>query len=264
MMDRAQAYGDGLFETMRVSGGRVLHPEEHYFRLLAGMRILRMPIPSHWSPQGWLRDLGIADLDPRVDYRLRLQVTRRGPLGYAPPQDAAVAWEVDLQPLDHVGYPLPVLRPELGLFQEHRKSAGLLGNVKSSNALLYVLAAGFAREQHVDDVLILNPENQVLEASRSNVMLVQDSELWTPPLESGALRGVMREVVLRLAPQMGLSVREELFSPFALQHAEEVWLTNSIHGVAAVRQFRKTSYGSTAAERMQQLVQAESEIAQFQ
>ena len=72
-MNRAQAYGDGLFETMRVSGGRVLNPEEHYFRLLAGMRILRMPIPSHWNPDGWLADLKTAELDATRDYRFAPQ-----------------------------------------------------------------------------------------------------------------------------------------------------------------------------------------------
>jgi branched-chain amino acid aminotransferase len=263
-MNRAQAYGDGLFETMRVSNRKVLHPEEHYFRLLAGMRILRMPIPSSWNPDGWLAELKLGELDPTKDYRVRFQVSRTGSLGYAPGADAGVAWSVEATALDGRGYPLPVLRPELGLFQEHRKSEGLLSTVKSSSALLYVLAAGFAREQRVDDVLILNQENNVLEASRSNVMLLQGNTLTTPPLRSGALRGVMRDVVLGLAPRLGLEVREELFSPFALQQVDEVWLTNSINGVAAVRQFRKTTYGSAAAEAMQKLIQERSEVAQFQ
>ena len=263
-MNRAQAYGDGLFETMRVSKGRVLNPEEHYFRLLAGMRILRMPIPSHWNPDGWLADLKTAELDATLDYRLRLSVWRSGPLGYAPEARASVEWEVTAVPVEGTLYPVPVLRPVLGLFQDHRKSAGILSNVKTSSAVLYVLAAGFAREQHMDEVLILNHENQVLEASKSNVMLVQGSELITPPLSSGALRGVMREVVLGLAPQIGLEVREEVFSPFALQSAEEVWLTNAIHGVAAVQKFRKTEYGSVRAEAMQKLVVDRAQIAQFQ
>lgn len=263
-MNRAQAYGDGLFETMRVSNGKVLHPEEHYFRLLAGMRILRMPIPSTWSPDGWLAELKLGALDRSKDYRVRLQVSRAGTLGYAPDPEAGVTWSVEVSELAGRGYPLPVLRPELGLFQEHRKTDGLLSTIKSSNALLYVLAAGFAREQRVDDVLILNHDNNVLEASRSNVMLLRGNTLVTPPLGSGALRGVMREVVIGLAPQLGLEVSEELFSPFALQQADEVWLTNSIQGVAAVRQFRKTEYASVQAEAMQKLVQSRSEVAQFQ
>lgn len=263
-MNRAQAYGDGLFETMRVSGGRVLNPEEHYFRLLAGMRILRMSIPSHWNPDGWLADLKTTELDATLDYRLRLSVWRSGPLGYAPEARASVEWEVTAVSIEGTLYPVPVLRPELGLFQDHRKSAGILSSVKTSSAILYVLAAGFAREQHVDEVLILNHENQVLEASKSNVMLIQGDELITPPLSAGALRGVMREVVLGLAPQLGLQVREKVFSPFALQNADEVWLTNAIHGVAAVQKFRKTQYASTRAEQMQKLVLDRAQIAQFQ
>lgn len=263
-MNRAQAYGDGLFETMRVSNGLVLNPEEHYFRLLAGMRILRMPIPSHWSPDGWLADLKTNELDTAKDYRLRLSVWRRGPLGYAPEAKASVEWEVSVAPIEGTSYPVPVLRPELGLFQDHRKSAGILSNVKTSSAILYVLAAGFAQEQHVDEVLILNQENQVLEASKSNVMLIQGGDLITPPLSAGALRGVMREVVLGLAPKLDLRVREEVFSPFALQSADEVWLTNAIQGVAAVQKFRKTEYTSARAEEMQKLVIERSQNAQFQ
>jgi len=75
---------------------------------------------------------------------------------------------------------------------------------------------------------------------------------------------VMREVVIGLAPELGLTVVEEVFSPFALQQAEEVWLTNAVYGVSAVRQFRKTSYRSARAASMQKLVQARSEVAQFQ
>lgn len=263
-MNRAQAYGDGLFETMRVSQGRVLNPEEHYFRLLAGMRILRMPIPSHWSPEGWLADLKLRELDPSMDYRLRLSVWRDGALGYAPEPRASACWRVDSEALDEIGFPTPVLRPKIGVFQDHRKSQGLLSNVKSLSAVLYVLASGFAREQHFDEVLILNHDNQVLEGSKSNVMLLQGDELVTPPLSSGALRGVMREIVLRLAPSLGLSVREELFSPFALQVADEVWLTNAINGVSAVKEFRKSTYGSARAELMQKLVLENSQYSQFQ
>jgi len=263
-MNRAQAYGDGLFETMRVSKGRLCFPEEHYFRLLAGMRILRMNIPNEWSPAGWLQALNLDQLDPTLDYRLRFQVWRNGELGYVPEPRAGVSWSIEAVMLEGQGFPNPVMRPELGLFQEHRKSEGLLGNVKSSNALLYILAAGFAQEQHLDEVLIMNPANMVLEASKSNVFIVRGTELITPPLSSGALRGVMREVVIGLAPELGLSVREELFSPFALQQADEVWLTNSIQGVAAVRQFRKTTYGAARAQDMQNLVRNRSEVAQFQ
>ena len=263
-MNRAQAYGDGLFETMRIHCGRILHPEEHYFRLMSGMRILRMQIPSSWSPEGWLQALELDKLDPRVDHRLRLTVWRKGGMGYAPEPESGVDWAIEASALDGIGYPIPVNRPVLGLFQEHRKNSGLLANLKTTSAVLYVLAAGFSREQGVDDVLLLNPENQVIEAGKSNVMLLQGDTLITPPLSSGALKGVMREVVIGLSSKLGLSVREEAFSPFTLQQSDELWLTNALQGVSAVRQFRKTEFGCAKAELMQALVQERAETAQFQ
>jgi len=94
-MNRAQAYGDGLFETMRIHRGLILHPEEHYFRLMSGMRILRMKIPQSWSPEGWLQALELDKLDPRVDHRLRLTVWRKGKLGYAPEPESGVDWALE-------------------------------------------------------------------------------------------------------------------------------------------------------------------------
>ena len=113
-------------------------------------------------------------------------------------------------------------------------------------------------------MLLLNPENQVIEAGKSNVMLLQGDTLITPPLSSGALKGVMREVVIGLSSKLGLRVREEAFSPFALQQSDELWLTNALQGVSAVRQFRKTEFGCEKAELMQALVQERAETAQFQ
>ena len=135
-MNRAQAYGDGLFETMRIHRGRILHPEEHYFRLMSGMRILRMQIPSSWSPDGWLQAMELDKLDPTLDYRLRLTVWRKGKLGYAPEPESGVDWVVEASAIDGIGYPIPVNRPLLGLFQEHRKNAGLLANLKTTSAVL--------------------------------------------------------------------------------------------------------------------------------
>jgi branched-subunit amino acid aminotransferase/4-amino-4-deoxychorismate lyase len=74
----------------------------------------------------------------------------------------------------------------------------------------------------------------------------------------------MREVVIGLSSKLGLSVREEPFSPFTLQQSDEVWLTNALHGVSAVRQFRKTEFACAKAELMQALVQERAQMAQFQ
>jgi branched-subunit amino acid aminotransferase/4-amino-4-deoxychorismate lyase len=78
-----------------------------------------------------------------------------------------------------------------------------------SQSALYILTAKFAQEQNVDDAILLSHDNYVLETSRGNVFLIKGESIVTPSLEDGALRGVMREQVLKLSKSLGLIVKEE-------------------------------------------------------
>lgn len=254
---RSHLYGDGLFETIRVHRGRLCFWESHYFRLMSSMRILRMDIPASWSPDEMEAELRSYLPDTSGDYRLRMAVWREGGVGYAP-STARVDFAVHVTPLEEVGYPHPLKTLQVDLFQEHKKSAGLLSTLKASQSTLYVLAAQFALDQGLDDAIILSHENRLLETSRGNLFVLKGAELTTAPLAAGALRGVIREQVLRLAPGLGWTVKEEALSPFALLDADEVWMTNAVDGVSAITQYRKSVYGMAQAERMQNALRASS------
>ena len=254
---RSHLYGDGLFETIRVHRGRLCFWESHYFRLMSSMRILRMDIPASWSPDEMEAELRSYLPDTSGDYRLRMAVWREGGVGYAP-STAGVDFAVHVTPLEDVGYPHPLKTLQVDLFQEHKKSAGLLSTLKASQSTLYVLAAQFALDQGLDDAIILSHENRLLETSRGNLFVLKGAELTTAPLAAGALRGVIREQVLRLAPGLGWTVKEEALSPFALLDADEVWMTNAVDGVSSITQYRKSAYGMAQAERMQNALRASS------
>lgn len=254
---RSHLYGDGLFETIRVHRGRLCFWESHYFRLMSSMRILRMDIPASWSPDEMEAELRSYLPDTSGDYRLRMAVWREGGVGYAP-STAGVDFAVHVTPLEEVGYPHPLKTLQVDLFQEHKKAAGLLSTLKASQSTLYVLAAQFALDQGLDDAIILSHENRLLETSRGNLFVLKGAELTTAPLAAGALRGVIREQVLRLAPGLGWTVKEEALSPFALLDADEVWMTNAVDGVSAITQYRKSVYGMAQAERMQNALRASS------
>jgi len=254
---RSHLYGDGLFETIRVHRGRLCFWESHYFRLMSSMRILRMDIPASWSPDEMEAELRSYLPDTSGDYRLRMAVWREGGVGYAP-STAGVDFAVHVTPLEDVGYPHPLKTLQVDLFQEHKKSAGLLSTLKASQSTLYVLAAQFALDQGLDDAIILSHENRLLETSRGNLFVLKGAELTTAPLAAGALRGVIREQVLRLAPGLGWTVKEEALSPFALLDADEVWMTNAVDGVSAITQYRKSVFGMAQAERMQNALRASS------
>tara|TARA_B100000768_G_C11167521_1_gene327241 strand:- start:167 stop:826 length:660 start_codon:yes stop_codon:yes gene_type:complete len=209
-----------------------------------------MDIPLDWSPDNLASE--ILQFNPELDsdYRVRLSIWRNGELGYKPTTNN-IDWCLHVAGLNDFGFPSPVLSQKLALFQEHKKSKGLLSNLKMSQSALYILTANFAQEQNVDDAILLSHDNYVLETSRGNVFLLKESSITTPSLDDGALRGVMREQVLKLSKGVGLIIKEEKISPFDLLKAEEIWITNAIHGVMAVSEYRKSSYVSVWANKMQ-------------
>jgi len=248
---RSHLYGDGLFETLRIHKGKICFWESHYFRLMSSMRILRMDIPLDWSPDKLASEiLTFKPESSTSDYRVRLSIWRDGELGYKPTTNS-IDWCMHITGINGFGYPNPVRLQKLALFQEHKKSKGLLSTLKMSQSALYILTANFAQEQNVDDAVLLSHDNHVLETSRGNIFILKEGSLVTPSLEDGALRGVMREQVLKLSKNIGLIATEKKISPFDLLKADEIWITNAIQGIMAVSEYRKSTYVSVLANKMQ-------------
>ena len=256
--DRAFRYGDAAFETMLSRKGQVQFWEEHYFRLMAAMRILRMSIPMTYTPeyleQEIIRTVKSADL-LGTDARIRLQVGR-GPGGTYMPQSDDVYFVIEAGTLDTVPFQVGE-GLHVDVFRDHKKARNVLSSVKSSNALFYIIAAQWARENDLDDCLILNEDNQVIESSRSNLFLYLNDgkRLVTPEKDSGALKGIMQKKVAELSEKLGLELQERPISPFDVLKADEVWLTNSLRGVQSVRQYKKQSFGSEMAQKMNGLIE---------
>jgi branched-chain amino acid aminotransferase len=125
-----------------------------------------------------------------------------------------------------------------------------LSTIKTTSAQLYTIASIFRKENDFDECLLINERKEVVEAISSNLFILKGDDLITPPLESGCLKGIMRKKIIEFAPQLKLDIKEESFSPFALQKADEVWLTNSIKGLQWVGKYRKRNYSNEKAAAM--------------
>ena len=249
-LTRAARYGDGVFETIRMREGKLLFIEDHYFRLMASMRILRMVIPMEFTPEFIVdQSLRLAEERGFENGRLRLQIVRSGGGTYTPNSNA-IDWWMELDPLKTKDYVLNNVGLKVELFKDHYVQPGLLSTLKSSNALPYVLGSIYAQENQFDAVLLVNDAKQLVEANYGNVFLVEGKVLRTAPLDDGALRGVFRKNILEWAKDIQLEVQERSINPFDLQKADEVWITNTIRGIEWVGQYRKKSYLSTKAEEM--------------
>lgn len=252
--NRALHYGDGLFESLRYAGGRINFWEDHYFRLMASMRILRMEIPMHFSPEfleNEMRKTVAANGWEREGVRLKILVWRSGAGRYTP-ETNAVEYLISAEVLESPFYPWHQEGLRIDLFPDYYKPQGLLANLKSTASQLYTVASVFRAENDLDECILLNAQKEVCEAISANLFMIQNEVLYTPPLESGCLKGVMRKKLLELAQELGWKTQEKAFSPFALQKAEEVFLSNAISGIRWVRQYRKKTYGHARSEKLYQ------------
>ncbi|MGB1620943.1 MAG: aminotransferase class IV [Schleiferiaceae bacterium] len=253
---RATMYGDAVFETIRMRDNKLLFVEDHYFRLMASMRILRMPIPMEFTPEFFVDEANrLAEEVAITDGRLRLQVVRKSEGKYTPDDNNECVWWMELEELSTQDYTWTSKGLKVDLFKDHYIQPGLLSTLKSSNALPYVLAGIFAKENGFDAMLLVNDKKMLVEANAANVFVLKDNILKTAPLEDGPLRGVFRKNLIGWAKEIGLEIKEESINPFELQKADEIWLTNTISGVQWVEKYRKRTYKGDKAKELIELLQ---------
>lgn len=253
---RATMYGDAVFETIRMRDNKLLFVEDHYFRLMASMRILRMPIPMEFTPEFFVDEANrLAEEVAVTDGRLRLQVVRKSEGKYTPDNNNECVWWMELEELGSQDYTWTSKGLKVDLFKDHYIQPGLLSTLKSSNALPYVLAGIFAKENGFDAMLLVNDKKMLVEANAANIFVLKDNILKTAPLEDGPLRGVFRKNLIGWAKEIGLEIKEESINPFELQKADEIWLTNTISGVQWVEKYRKRTYKGDKAKELVELLQ---------
>lgn len=240
--DHGLLYGDGVFEGIRVYGGRVVRLDAHLRRLQASARSLGLALPEglHGIVLDTLRAFGAENA------YVRLIVTRgEGPLGVdptccGPPRTICIADELQIYSTEKAARGL-----ELVTVSVRRPASDALDpRVKSLNYLNSVLAKLEARRRDADEALILNASGHVAEAAVANVFSVRGGSLLTPPPTDGALEGITRDSVLRLAGELGIPAREQTLGRYDLLSAEEVFLTGSGVGIAPVRSLDGESIGS--------------------
>lgn len=247
--NRAFLYGDSVFETFKVLDGKILFAEDHYFRLMASMRIVRMEIPMFFTME-YMEEQVVSLTDAIGDssvFRARLSMFRL-PGGYYLPQNNDTGFIITAQPVSDALYTFSNSPYEIDLFRDYYVSKQLLSTIKSANKMVQITGSIYANENGLQNCLLLNDDKNVAEALQGNIFMLTGNRLVTPPLSDGCLNGIMRKQVLALAVKIeGLEVAEATISPFDLQKADELFITNVITGLQPVTKYRKKEYGTTLA-----------------
>lgn len=252
VQNRGFLYGDAVFETLRYGQNHIHFWEDHYFRLMAAMRIFRMHIPMAFTPefleQECLRVVN-AQSATAPSWRIRLSVFRNDGGVYLP-KTRDVGYVIEAKPLKDETYTSKE-RYTAELFKDYYVQKSMLSNLKSNNKALNVIGSIFMQEQAFDAGILVNDDKEVVEFLNGNLFVVDNGILRTPPLSSGCLEGIMRKQLMRLAKKQGISCVEAKISPFDLQQVQEVFMTNSITGIQSVSTYRRTDYQNTIALQLQ-------------
>ena len=230
--NRGLAFGDGFFETLIFSAGRLRLATDHHARMAQAAAALYLTLPAPLATpkalETTLARLATANALPAA--RLRLQIWRRGGGRYTPPTDAAEwlataeAFVADESVIEKVDFAL-----------ETHSIFSPLSFCKGPQAWLYVRAAHERQQRGLDEIILCNAAGNVAEAGAAAIFWMKNEVLFTPSLASGCVAGVRRAQVLRAARAAGVECHEGLFGPEELLAADTAFTAN----VAAVRAIRQ-------------------------
>lgn len=245
VFDHGLLYGDGVFEGIRAYNGRVFMLNEHIDRLYRSARAIALTIPL--TKEEMIRAVvkTCAANGIRSGY-IRLLVTRGvGELGLNPylckdPQVIIIAAKIQLYPKKLYETGLSVIT--VGTLRNHVEAVN--PRIKSLNYLNNVLAKIEAINAGVMECIMLNPQGYVAEASGDNVFAIRGTTLLTPPPWCGSLEGITRAVVMQLAPEHGLTVKEDVMTRYDLYTADEVFLTGTAAEIISVVNIDRRTIGA--------------------
>ena len=193
-----------------------------------------------------MKDIEFNKKNNTIESSSRARITvYRNDGGYYLPQNNTVSYLIQATPLENKEYLFNEGQYEVDLYKDFYVTKQLLSSIKTTNRLINVTGSIYANENGLDNCILLNDSKNVVEVLQGNIFMVNGTKLVTPPVSEGCLNGVMRKQILELAKKInGIEVVEEIISPFDLQKADELFVTNVIKGLQSITKYRKKEFSS--------------------
>lgn len=228
VFDHGVLYGDGVFEGIRAYNGRVFRLREHIERLHDSAKVIKLDIGISLEEMEEIV-LDSCRKNDLSDAYIRLIVTRgKGDLGLDPqkcakPSIICIAADIQLYPEELYEKGLEIITVPT----RRNVPEALSPRIKSLNYLNNIMAKIEANLAGVPEALMVNQEGYVAEATGDNIFIIKKGVLITPPKYAGILEGITRNVVMEIAGEVGLQVKEELFTRYDVFTADECFLTGT-------------------------------------
>ena len=171
--NRGFLYGDAVFETVKIVNNKVLFLEDHYFRLMSAMRIVRMEIPMNFTMEYFEEQILILvnTLNYSQSARARITVFREDGGNYLP-ETNTVSYLISASKLQSQHYSIENNQYEVDLYKDYYVAKHLLSSIKTTNKIINVTASIFAKENSLDNCLLINENKNIIEALQGNLFML--------------------------------------------------------------------------------------------
>jgi branched-chain amino acid aminotransferase len=253
--NRSFRYGDGFFETMKLADGKIQLKELHFERIVYSLKTLGFITAKHFSFEGLEKQIVELATKNSHQYLGRIRITFFR-------EDAGLYEVANFHP--HILIQSFQLSDTVNQLNENglvidvyplaKKSCDVFSNIKSNNYLQYAMAALWAKENKLNDALLLNTSNCIADSTIANVFIIKNGEIKTPALTEGCVNGVMRKHIIETLKQKNIEVVETIVNIEDITNADEVFLTNAIKGIMWVRQFGNNHYANFETRKIYNLL----------
>ncbi len=235
--DHGLLYGDGVFEGIRVYGGKIFKLAEHLDRLYDSAHAVWLTIPMSKEEMAQVTEEAVRRSGITEAYIRHIVSRGVGDLGLDPrkcprPSIIIIVDTIKLWPEEVYETGLKVVTAGTPIPQRESLSP----RVKSLNYLPHILAKIEGVQAGADEVLMLDSQGHVAEGSGQNIFVVKRKRITTPPVYAGILKGVTRDVVIELAHGAGYDVQETMINRYDVYTADEAFFTGTASEVVAIRQ----------------------------
>ncbi len=242
--NRALNYGDAFFETIFVSKKNIMFLDKHFDRILNTCDILKFKLPYFFTKE--YIETKIIDLLNRnksfVGTRIKILFFRDSN-GLYTPDNNNVSFIIFSSKLDNYKFLYNKKGLFIDVYSDIKKPVNILSNLKTTNTLLNILSGIYKKKNNIDDVILLNQDGFVCEGISSNIFLVKNNILYTPMLEDGCVRGIMRENIIDIALSNKITVIDDAHITLSdIENADEIFFTNAIQGIRWVLAYKHKRY----------------------
>lgn len=242
-LDRGFSLGDGIFETLRAYGGKPFAVARHWRRLVQTCEVMGLTVPTH---DAFASALSLTlTANSLLDARVRFTVTRGNDQERVSPTMICFATPSHRHEATErvVTAPWP------------RNEQGALAGVKSISYGENLMALAYAKKQNAGEAVFFNTRGELCEGATSNVFIIKGGQVFTPPISSGCLAGVTRELVIELCRDNHIGISEIPLISQSLMEADEAFLTSSTREVQPISHINGIPFPKSAGFTSQHIVE---------